>query len=451
MKKKSDTIYAPATLVGESSITVFRISGINAFDFIVNYFCKDVNVKQKISKEKIRGGRNMHGFIFSEESIIDEVVVSFFRSPHSFTGEDLVEISSHGGVATYRALIQTFNNYGLRQAGTGEFSRRAVMNGKMDIIQAEAISDLIRSETEIQGKQFLSQATGQYTKAINAIRSEIINYCSLLELEIDFTGEGIELVNKEKLIGHLDTISTKIEQMHSSYEKGIFIKNGIKVAIIGPPNAGKSSLFNALLEKNRSIVTNTPGTTRDFIEDYIFIKGVKLILQDTAGIHKSKEKIEKKGIKTSEELLRKADIVLLVIDSQNQEMLTAFIKGSKKRIIKVLNKIDLNKAAYEFDACISVKTGENLENIMKLLEQEVKRLVDIPKSSLLVVTNERHKIKLLKVCQYLGGVKTEIEKDSIETACIELRNATKEMDEILGKITSEEILNNIFENFCIGK
>ncbi len=393
----------------------------------------------------------MHGYIFSEESIIDEVVVSFFSSPSSFTGEDVVEISSHGGIATYQALIQILNNYELRQANTGEFSRRAVMNGKMDIIQAEAISDLIRSETQFQGKQFLSQTTGQYSKAINIIRSEIINYCSLLELEIDFTEEGIELVNKKHLIGQLEIIKAKVEQMYLSYEKGIFIKNGIKVAIIGPPNSGKSSLFNALLEKNRSIVTELPGTTRDFIEDHIFIKGAKLVLQDTAGIRESNEVIEKKGIETSEKLLKKADIVVLVIDSQNQEMLTAFKKESTKRTIKVLNKIDLNKASQKFDACISVKTGENLDNIIKLLEQEVMRLVEIPKSSQPVVTNERHKRKLLKACQYLDGVKTEIEKDSIETACIELRQATKELDEILGKITTEEIQNNIFENFCIGK
>lgn len=448
MNEQRKIIFAPATLIGESGISVIRISGKNSFDVVRKIFSASKKDFQPVDIPEGETRSLKHGYILNRGELVDEVVCSFFRNPHSFTGEDVVEISSHGGVFVYKAISELLSGLGCLPADPGEFSKRAFLNGKMDLTQAEAISDLIKANSEMASKAALKQLSGNVSQYVNNLKIELINYCSLVELELDFADEGLDLIPKEKLLNTLNRIIEITEKFADSYESGRIIKNGVNLAIIGKPNAGKSSIFNYLLNDSRAIVSHIPGTTRDYIEESLLLGGVAFNLIDTAGIRHSTDEIEIEGVRRSLQKMDEADLVLEVIDLTNRDIKDTV--NSKADLI-VYNKADA--ADYkESELAVSALTGFNMKELEIKLIEKAKKLVASGEKTEAIITSERHKIQLLKSCEYLVNAKKLVEKgDGNELISIEIREALSALEEIIGKTTNVDILNNIFTKFCIGK
>jgi tRNA modification GTPase len=448
MNEKEKIIFAPATLIGESSISVVRISGKNSFDAARKIFSSSKKEFKPVDIPPDAIHSLKHGYVMDHGELVDEAVCSFFRNPHSFTGEDVVEISSHGGVFVYRAISDLLAGLGCIPAEPGEFSKRAFLNGKMDLTQAEAISDLIRAKSEMASKAALKQLSGNVSQYINNLKAGLINYCSLVELELDFADEGLDLIPKEKLLSGLNRIIGITQKFAISYESGRIIKNGVNLAIIGKPNAGKSSIFNYLLNDSRAIVSHIPGTTRDYLEESLLLGGIAFNLIDTAGIRHSTDEIEKEGVRRSLQKMDEADLVLEVIDLTNEESKEPV--NSKSDLI-VYNKADA--AEYkESQFAVSALTGFNMKELEDKLVEKANKLIDTGEKTEAIITNERHKIQLLKSCEYLVNAKKLVEKGSgNELISIEIREALSSLEEIIGKTTNVDILNNIFTKFCIGK
>jgi tRNA modification GTPase len=447
MKTIEKIIFAPATLIGESSISVIRISGENSFGVVSKIFSSSKNEFKKIDLPGDAGYILKHGYILNVSGLVDEVVCSFFRNPHSFTGEDVVEISSHGGVFVYRTISELLANCGCVPAEPGEFSKRAFMNGKMDLTQAEAVSDLIRAKSDMALKAAQKQLSGNVSNYVNNLKNELINYCSLVELELDFADEGIDLIPKSKLLEGIDKISKIIAKFASSYSSGKIIKNGVNLAIIGKPNAGKSSIFNYLLNDSRAIVSHIPGTTRDYLEESLLLGGIAFNLIDTAGIRYSTDEIEKEGVRRSLQKMEEADLVLEVVD------LTApkSDETPSSADLVVFNKADICEPSNS-ELSVSALTGFNMHELENRLVEKAKNLIDIGEKTEVIITNERHKQQLLKSCEYLVNAKRLVEKDEgNELISIEIREALGSLEEIIGKTSNVDILNNIFSKFCIGK
>src|SRR4030095_632228 len=289
------TIFAPATLVGSSGLTVIRISGPDTFAIVEQIFSVKSENFSPADIKSFSSHSAHHGFIFDENNFVDEAVITIFKSPNSYTGEDSAEISSHGGSYIFRKISNLLSKLGVIYAEPGEFTKRAYLNGKMDLAQAEAVSDLIKAKTDHANKIALKQLTGECSKKINELREDLINYCSLLELELDFSEEGIDLVSKEELLSKVDSLIQKFSSLTQSYESGKIIKNGVNLAVIGKPNVGKSSIFNYLLNENRAIVSEIPGTTRDYLQEPLIMGGIQFNLIDTAGIRHTIDTIESEG------------------------------------------------------------------------------------------------------------------------------------------------------------
>ena len=445
------TVFAAATPIGESSISVIRISGSKAFDIVSGVFSR--NKKQPVVENisTLSSHTIHHGFIFDTDELIDEVVVLIFKSPNSYTGEDVIEISTHGGSFVFRKLSSLLVKHGAVHAEPGEFSKRAFLNGKIDLVQAEAIADLIKAKTELASKAALKQLNGELSSKISKLRDDLINYCSLVELELDFSEEGLELVRKDELLQKLDTIIESVERMSSSYNSGRIIKEGINLAIVGKPNVGKSTIFNYLLQKSRAIVSEIPGTTRDYLEEPMILGGFVFNLIDTAGIRSTGDIIEREGVKRSHEKMEEADIVLTVEDLSNGLDRNVNISSNGKDI-KVFNKLDVAKSASNEGICISAKTGENMDILSSSIIDKAKSLIYDEGDSEIYITNERHLSCLLKSCEYLNNARQLIlESKGNELISIELREAMAYLSEIIGKTTNSDILNNIFAKFCIGK
>lgn len=450
MHTQQSTIFAPASLIGESSISVIRISGKDAFEVVSSIFSVNREKLESVNSSSIAANTIQHGYIFRGDEIIDEVICAFFKSPHSFTGEDVVEISTHGGYYVYRSVSKLLSEKGCEPAEPGEFSKRAFMNGKMDLAQAEAISDLIRAKTELASKAAIKQLSGFLSDYIKNLRTELINYCSLVELELDFADEGLDIIPQKTLVNGIDKIMQSIENLANSYDAGRIIKEGINLAIIGKPNAGKSSIFNYLLQTNRAIVSDIPGTTRDYIEEALILGGVVFNLIDTAGIRETDNIIEKEGVKRSYQKIQEADIILEVIDlTDTNDNINNGVKGKESLLVK--NKVDLVDTKPE-GLYISAVTGENMEKLLDELVKKAKELVSGSEKSEIVITNERHKFQLLKSCEYLFSArKLVLENAGNELISVEIRESMAALEEIIGKTTNVDILNNIFSKFCIGK
>lgn len=451
IKIKDETIIALATPPGVGAISVIRLSGPNSFEAVDSIFFGGIKIKNAKS-------HTIHyGNIFENDEIIDDVLVSVFRGPNSYTGEDSVEISSHGSPFIVQKVISLLvNNSDVRLAEPGEFTKRAFLNNKIDLTQAEAVADLINSRTSVSLRGARNQIDGLLSSKVYLLRKKLIDISSFIELELDFAEEDIEFVRRNELTDRINEILIEIGGLLDSYSFGKVIRDGINVAIVGEPNVGKSSLLNYLLKESRAIVSEVPGTTRDTIREEISIEGFLFKLHDTAGIRFSDDKLEKEGVERSRETVRNADLILFVGDVNvgfSDPIGTELLElNSSVKILKVLNKTDLGvKSPYSEDFRISAKTGDGMTQFLEGLKKSALREGAYTERNA-IVTNIRHYDCLVKAKgNLLKAIETLAENLSGEFLASDLRAAEISLAEIIGEVTPDEILNNIFSKFCIGK
>ncbi len=452
-----DTIAAIATPTGEGAIAVIRVSGPAAITTADRIF------RGRTPLAEAPPFSVHHGTVSQPDgTAVDEVLASVFRSPHSYTGEDLVEISCHGGTFLAQRILTLLLSAGARYAEPGEFTRRAFVNGKMDLAQAEAVADMIRAKTETMRHASFEQLQGRLGDRVRTLRSDLMNLCSLLEVDLDFSEEGLAVIRPEDIERRLVAVDTALEGMVSSFEHGKLAREGVEVVLVGKPNAGKSSIFNALLKEERAIVTPLPGTTRDSLEENLTIGGMLFRVHDTAGLRETHDLVETEGVKRSQAIMKQADILLDVIDAAtplDREEIAGWRReiGASQRCLVVYNKIDLvNKQAagdlVREPECVivSARTGEGIEELRRRLVElvQTKSIESIPVN----VTNRRHADSLLRARESLAtALRSLKEKATNEFIAFDVRDAANHLAEITGEITSEEILNEIFSKFCVGK
>ena len=452
MTKMNDTICAISTAPGVGGIAVIRISGPKAFDYADAIFSADV-ASQKGMTVKF-------GMIKEEDRIIDEVLLSKFISPHTFTGEDVIEISCHGSLYIQEEILRILIQNGCRLAGHGEFTKRAFLNGKMDLSQAEAVADLIASESQAEHSLALSQMKGGFSKDISVLRQKLLDFSSLIELELDFSEEDVEFADRDALNRLVMEIQNKVAVLIDSFRLGNVIKTGIPVAIIGPPNSGKSTLLNALLNEERAIVSEIAGTTRDLIEDRISIDGVLFRFIDTAGLRSTEDLIESQGIERALERARTARLILFIYDAsdevteQSKRMIEEIraMNDDPESLLIIANKNDKisRQDVPDTHVRISAKEGSGLDVLRSRIVDSV-RLERI-KSGNHVVTNLRHFTLLTHVSESIDQVKKGLDsKLSSDLLALEIRRSLHHLGELTGEISTEDILGNIFSRFCIGK
>jgi len=457
-----DTIAALATPIGVGGIAVIRVSGEDAFAEVERIFSGNTKIVDAPS-HTIHYGKILEP---NSESSLDTVLVSIFRNPHSYTGEDVIEISVHGGYYVSQKILSVLYSLGIRPAQPGEFTLRAFLNGKLDLAQAEAVADIIHSKTEKSHRASLEQLNGRLSKHINDLRSQLLDLCSLLELELDFSQEGIELADKKDAIHRIESIESKIKEMLDSFVSGKLVREGVKVALAGRPNSGKSSLLNLLLGEERAIVSEIPGTTRDIIEESIVLEGVEFVFTDTAGLREAFDVIEKEGIRRTSKILQSADLAAFVIDTSlplhtEDIQLYRQLLGSLRKDVHalfILNKSDIRHPDFSFNQLpernvveISCVTHKEIDNLKKKLVQLCLPTFDSSSSSL-VITNIRHKEALEKAFAALSRAKSSIDSGlSGDFVAVDLRDALNYLGDIIGLTTPDDILNNIFSHFCIGK
>lgn len=446
-----DTIAAIATPPGSGAISVIRVSGPKAIISTDKIF----SGSKKLSRCKthtINYGR----LVDKENNIIDDVLVSVFRAPNSYTGENSTEISFHGSPFIAKRILELLFMNDVRPADPGEFTKRAFLNGKVDLAQAEAVAEIIESRTEASLKGARNQLDGLLSQKINSLREKLVNTSSILELELDFAEEDIELIENEKVIILIKETKGEIDDLLTTYNFGRIIRDGINVAIVGIPNVGKSSLLNYLLKEYRAIVSDIPGTTRDIIREEVTIEGILFKLFDTAGIRDSADEIEKEGVFRSREAIKSADLVLFINDVEQKisepllgELLTL---TSKRKIITVLNKIDKNPIkTIDADVYISAKTGEGIAELFHILKEKALGSNTYSEKTA-VISSVRHYNLLKQAKDSLeNALNSAYKKLSEEFIAVDLRNAESSLGEIIGEVTTDDILNNIFQKFCIGK
>jgi tRNA modification GTPase len=446
----NDTICALATAPG-GAIGIIRISGPQALEILSRVFTKDVSAAP---------ANTIHyGHIKNGAEIVDEVMASLFRAPHSYTGEDSVEISCHGSRYILNKVLNLLIAEGCRQAGPGEFTQRAYLNGKMDLSQAEAVADLIASTNQATHQIAMSQLRGHFSSKLAQLREQLLKLTSLLELELDFSDhEDLEFADRSELMELTKTIDNHITHLSNSFETGQAIKQGIPVAIVGKTNVGKSTLLNRLLKDDRAIVSDVHGTTRDTIEDTIDIKGITFRFIDTAGIRQTQDEVEQIGITRTYAAIDKARIVLWLIDSEPsiKEINDILQRTDNKKLIVIKNKADktdnnsYNSLKLPFIS-ISAKFGKGIEE----LEQAIYEAADIPTltENDIIVTNARHYEALVRAHEHIqrviDGLQMQLSGDLLSE---DLRLTLDTLAEITGgQITPNEVLGNIFKNFCVGK
>lgn len=459
----NDTICALATPPGTGAIALIRVSGKDAFPITGRIFKaanKDFNIKE-VKTHTIHFGN-----IETEEELIDEVLVYIYRNPHSYTGEDSVEISCHGSPWIQQKIIETLIREGARIANAGEFTMRAFLNGKFDLSQAEAVADLIASNSKYSHDLALDQMRGGFSQKIKELRTELVNFASLIELELDFSEEDVEFADRKQIFKILSKLKTEISALMGSFSIGNVLKKGIPVAIVGKPNVGKSTLLNTILQEEKAIVSEIPGTTRDSIEDTIIIDGVAFRFIDTAGLRVSEDKVETIGIERTMEKIKQAKIVLFVFDvatcdiEQVQEVLEEhrhLIEDPGKRTILIGNKIDqLVEIPKGFKDLVEMETifvsAKRKENINLISDSLLKSVNTDQVSDNTIVSNARHYEALSRsmdaIREIEQGFKKGIPSDLIAT---DIRQALHHLGSITGEVTTDEILGNIFSKFCIGK
>lgn len=454
-----DTICAISTPIGEGGISVIRISGSDSFNITQKIFSKSKD-RSKILNIGDTNSHTIHfGYLFDDNLLVDEVLVSIFKSPNSYTGEDIIEISAHGGVFVTRKILNLIIKQGARHAEPGEFSKRAFLNGKIDLSQAEAVADLIKSKTDEAHKSSLEQLEGSLSEFVKQIREELISVTALVELELDFAEEDLEFAHKDDIKNNALQIIKDLNEIVNSYIKGKVIREGINVVIAGKPNSGKSSLFNSLLKTERAIVSEISGTTRDYLEENLIIEGILFNLTDTAGLRSTADIIEHEGIKRSFSKIHEADLVVYLVDSSNSkseiEHSVDFFNEQIKSINKLLvfTKKDLAVInSPDTSIAVSITDNESLSKLKNEMVRKVKEKESDLKSGKIVITNIRHRICLEKTIESLNNVITSIDKNmSGEFLSIDLRNALNHLGEITGIVTNDDILTYVFSKFCIGK
>ena len=458
-----DTICALATANGIGAIGIIRVSGNQSFE-IVNKIFEGKNL------EKVDSHTVHYGFIKDKDETIDEVMISVFHAPKTFTTENSVEISFHGSPYIGKKILEALIKNGARMAKAGEFTMRAFMNGRIDLSQAESIADLIASENEASRKVALNQLKGGISNEISFLRNDLLNFTSLIELELDFAEEDVEFADRTALKSLLYKIEDKLNSLIESFQYGNAIKNGTAVAIIGKPNAGKSTLLNALLKEERAIVSNIAGTTRDTIEEILHIKGHAFRLIDTAGLRETADEIEAIGVKKAKEKVENAEILVYLADagtddlSEDVEMIKSLLRDDLKLIIcatkidevvpthyEKLEQIFRNNISTDFDFIkISAVENQNIQDLKNELSSYVEHLKS--EEGNVVITNQRHYEALRKSLNSVKQVDEAVSSQiTTELLAYELRNALEHLGEISGEFTNDEVLGNIFSKFCIGK
>jgi len=461
MHPLDDVITAIATPTGEGGIAVIRLSGEQAFRIADCCF----RGKKPLADSQTHTA-HFGTFVNEKRERVDDVVATVFRSPHSYTGENSVELSCHGGVFVARTIVETLIRAGARQAEPGEFTKRAFLNGRMDLSQAEAVADLIHAQSDAAQKLSLSQLHGRLSHKIDELREKLLGVCGLLELELDFVEEGISIVSQSQVSERLNSVVQEIDSMIKSYRAGRMSREGVSVAIIGEPNVGKSSIFNNLIDYNRAIVTPVAGTTRDSIEENAIIDGVLFKLVDTAGIRPTTDIVESEGIKRTYSAIEEADIILFVRDSTriDEEIFLNELRNlhsANAKIVEVLNKYDLIGFLQDrlpdihrgmARVPLSAKTGFGLEQLRKALVEstDLQGVVDSDES--VMVTNFRHVACLGNAKKALdSALASLLQCVGNELVASDIRRGISDLEMIVGRVTSDDILNHIFSKFCIGK
>ena len=451
---REETICALSTPQGVGGIAVVRVSGSQAWEVVGKLFSKPLQPEQK--------RKALFGCIFDGKEILDEVVVTLFQGPHSFTGENVVEIACHGSRYVQQRILQLLQENGCRMATAGEYTMRAYLNGRMDLSRAEAVGDVIASESAAAHKQAVHQMRGGFSKEIDGLRERLIHFASLLELELDFSEEDVEFADRTQLLNLLNEILKVVVQLRDSFQLGNAIKNGVPVAIVGAPNAGKSTLLNALLNEERAIVSDIAGTTRDTVEEVLNVEGIQFRFIDTAGIRETSDTIEKMGIARSMEKVSHAQLVLLLVDvvntsqAQINEMLESIRSHARPeaKVLVVFNKIDSNpnfklKVEGANTLCISAKEGSGISELRSWLVESFAPLLN---ESDTVVTNARHfeslRLAALSLEEVLNGMNLGVPSDLLT---VDIRKTLYHLSEITGSISADDILHSIFGKFCIGK
>jgi tRNA modification GTPase len=448
MIQSNETITAPATPSGVSALAVIRVSGADAFTICNNCLSKNLN------NEK---ANTLHYCKFIDNGqMIDEVVCGIFRAPNSYTGEDLIEISCHGSPFIVSKILQTLTKNGARMAEAGEFTLRSFMNGKMDLTQAEAVADMIHSHSEASLKMAVQQIRGGFKKDIAELRQELVDFAALLELENDFGEEDVEFANRDQLQKQIEDLMIKIDTYQGSFAAGNVIKNGINTVIAGKPNAGKSTLLNALLNEERAIVSDIEGTTRDSIEEMFYLKGIAFRLIDTAGLRDSSDVIEKMGVDRAKEYISKSSLLIYLFDvnhttSDDLQSQLSNIPDTQYRLI-VGNKADetkIDKSQWPKNTLfISAKNGE-IQSLIEALEHIA---ANYEFGNETIINNTRHSDALLKCNESLRRVLDGIQQQATsDWLALDLRDALYYLGLITGEVTNDEILGSVFSRFCIGK
>lgn len=433
------------------------MSGENTFSILDKVF----QAKNPKKIEEIPGYTIKYGYIIEGDKLIDEVLVSYFKSPKSYTTEDMCEINTHGGNVIMRKILEICLKNGAELAEPGEFTKRAFLNGRIDLSQAESVIDIINAKSERETKEGMKQLEGYLAKYLKEIKKAILDVMTNIEVSIDYPEYDTPEVLEEELKEKIQLIYHQLKSLEKTFDNGKLIKEGIKTAIIGRPNAGKSSLLNAILKEERAIVTEFEGTTRDTIEEFVNINGIPLKLIDTAGIRDTKNEVERIGIEKSRKMAKEADLVLFLIDSsqdltkEDKEILT--IVNPKKTII-LLNKMDLEPKIKEdeingFDSIlkISARKQEGINDLYNKIT-DLFHLNEINIDNDIVITNERHKIQIQKAINHLNNAKQSLEENMpIDIVAIGLKDVLTDLGEITGEEASEEIINEIFSRFCLGK
>ena len=454
----NETIIALATPNGKGAISVIRISGSNAIASTEKLF--------KSKNNKVLSQQSSHtvhlGYLLKNENELDEVLITLFKGPHSYTGEDTIEISCHGSSYIQKEIIDLFIENGVRVANPGEFTLRAFINGKMDLNQAEAVADLIASENEGSHNLAMQQMKSGFSNDLKKLRGELLHFSSMIELELDFSQEDVEFAEREEFRRLTNTIKSELKTLIDSFQSGNVLKNGISVAIAGKPNAGKSSLLNTLLNEEKAIVSDIPGTTRDSIEDSLVINGINFRFTDTAGLRDTNDVIESKGIEKTKEKINNAKILLYLFDINDTDIneIKSSLKTFKRKDLSILlvrNKIDLkiqNKKLFndlnQFELIeISATEKKSVKKLKKRLIREVDVLNPYTDT---IISNSRHYealIKALKAIEEVNkGLKNNLSGDLLS---VDIKRSVEFLAEITGDITNDDVLGNIFANFCIGK
>lgn len=450
-----EKICAISTPAGVGGIAVLRLSGEGVKEFVEKFLVRQSDSR----KVSLRSRMATFCTLSDGEDLIDEVVATYFQAPHSYTGEDVVEISCHGSLYVQQRLLQLFIDNGARLAEPGEFTMRAFLNGRLDLSQAEAVADLIDSRSESAHRLAISQMRGGYAKELEHLRQELIDLAALLELELDFSDEDVEFANRQRLQDTLNVLSGKVQRLVDSFQIGNAFKQGVPVAIVGRPNAGKSSLLNALLSEERAIVSDIPGTTRDTIEETMTIDGITFRFIDTAGLRHSADPIENMGFERAIRSAQQARIILFVrnvtvpfdaLAMDDIAYITDRCDMNNKHLFFVHNKCDMPHDSTPPGHIVSAKEGIGVEELKQSMVKVIRN--DVDRNDGVMLTNMRHYEAMQKVLAALGEVQKDLDADlSPDLVVINLRDALYHLGTITGTVTSDDILSSVFSRFCIGK